>query len=56
MQLRRTLLPFRSLALSSHDRAAKGKDVYLRGISTGHFQEALTALLGKDAPSGSLPS
>jgi hypothetical protein len=24
--------------------------LYLRGISTGDFQEALTALLGKDAP------
>jgi len=24
--------------------------LYLRGVSTGDFQEALTALLGKDAP------
>jgi hypothetical protein len=24
--------------------------LYLRGISTGDFQEALTALLGKGAP------
>ena len=24
--------------------------LYLKGISTGDFQEALTALLGKDAP------
>jgi putative transposase len=24
--------------------------LYLRGISTGDFQEVLTALLGKDAP------
>jgi transposase-like protein len=24
--------------------------LYLRGISTGDFQEALAALLGKDAP------
>ncbi|GEC59197.1 IS256 family transposase [Bradyrhizobium elkanii] len=28
--------------------------LYLRGISTGDFQEALTALLGKDAPNLSL--
>ena len=25
--------------------------LYLRGISTGDFQEALAALLGKEAPS-----
>ena len=24
--------------------------LYLRGVSTGDFQEALAALLGKDAP------
>jgi putative transposase len=32
--------------------------LYLRGISTGDFQEALAALLGKDAPnlSPSMPS
>ncbi len=29
---------------------------YLRGISTGHFQEALSALLGTDAPNLSQPS
>src|SRR6516162_9120421 len=28
--------------------------LYLRGISTGDFREALTALLGKDAPNLSL--
>jgi hypothetical protein len=27
--------------------------LYLRGISTGDFQEALAALLGKDAPNPS---
>jgi hypothetical protein len=29
--------------------------LYLRGISTGDFQEALSALLGKDAPNLSPP-
>lgn len=28
--------------------------LYLRGISTGDFQQALSALLGKDAPSASV--
>ncbi len=30
--------------------------LYLRGISTGDFQEALAALLGRDAPNLSRPS
>ena len=46
---------FRSALLPPYARRTKSLDVllpilYLRGLSTGDFQEALAALLGKDAP------
>jgi putative transposase len=46
---------FSSTLLPPYARRTKSLDVllpilYLRGLSTGDFQEALTALLGKDAP------
>jgi transposase-like protein len=46
---------FRSAILPLWARRSRSLDallpvLYLRGISTGDFQEALTALLGKDAP------
>ena len=46
---------YSSAILPKWARRTKSLDVllpalYLRGISTGDFQEALTALLGKDAP------
>ena len=46
---------FTSAILPKWARRTKSLDtllpiLYLRGISTGDFQEALTALLGKDAP------
>jgi hypothetical protein len=46
---------FSSALLPPYARRTKSLDVllpllYLRGLSTGDFQEALTALLGKDAP------
>src|SRR3984885_10046118 len=44
---------FTSSILPKWARRTKSLDVpilYLRGVSTGDFQEALTALLGKDAP------
>jgi transposase-like protein len=46
---------FRSSILPQWARRTKSLDallpiLYLRGISTGDFREALTALLGKDAP------
>jgi transposase-like protein len=46
---------FTSAIVPPYARRTKSLDVllpalYLRGISTGDMQEALTALLGKDAP------
>ena len=46
---------FSSTLLPPYARRTKSLDVllpilYLRGLSTGNFQEALAALLGKDAP------
>ncbi len=46
---------FSSTLLPPYARRTKSLDVllpilYLRGVSTGDFQEALAALLGKDAP------
>ena len=46
---------FNSALLPPYARRTKSLDVllpilYLRGVSTGDFQEALAALLGKDAP------
>jgi putative transposase len=46
---------FTSSILPKWARRTKSLDallpiLYLRGVSTGDFQEALTALLGKDAP------
>ena len=46
---------FTSNILPEWARRTKSLDVllpalYLRGVSTGDFQEALSALLGKDAP------
>src|SRR5262249_31202644 len=46
---------FSSALLPPYARRTKSLDVllpilYLRGLSTGDFQEALTALLGKNAP------
>ena len=46
---------FRSSILPKWARRTKSLDallpiLYLRGLSAGDFQEALTALLGKDAP------
>ncbi len=46
---------FNSALLPPYARRTKSLDVllpilYLRGLSTGDFQEALAALLGKDAP------
>ena len=46
---------FTSLILPKWARRTKSLDallpiLYLRGLSTGDFQEALGALLGKDAP------
>src|ERR1700730_17763605 len=46
---------FTSSILPKWARRTKSLDallpvLYLRGVSTGHFQEALGALLGKDAP------
>ena len=46
---------FTSAILPKWARRTKSLDtllpiLYLRGVSTGDFQEALTALLGKDAP------
>jgi transposase-like protein len=51
---------FHSTILPHWARRAKSLDtlipvLYLRGISTGDFQEALAALLGKDAPNLSPP-
>ena len=51
---------FSSAILPLWARRAKSLDalipvLYLRGISTGDFQEALAALLGKDAPNLSPP-
>ncbi len=48
-------ITFTSAILPKWARRTKSLDallpvLYLRGISTGDFQEALTALLGKDAP------
>ncbi|WP_420093999.1 transposase [Agrobacterium pusense] len=47
-------ITFTSAILPKWTRRTKSLDallqiLYLRGISTGDFQEALTALLGKDA-------
>jgi putative transposase len=49
---------FTSSILPKWARRTKSLDallpvLYLRGVSTGDFQEALTALLGKDAPNPS---
>ena len=46
---------FTSLILPKWSRRTRSLDallpiLYLRGVSTGDFQEALGALLGKDAP------
>src|SRR4029079_11862744 len=46
---------FTSSILPKWARRTKSRDellpvLYLRGVSTGDFQEALSALLGKDAP------
>ena len=35
---------------TGHRRVARGVILYLKGVSTGDFAEALAALLGKDAP------
>lgn len=48
-------VPFTSAILPKWARRTKSLDallpvLYLRGVSTGDFQEALAALLGKDAP------
>jgi putative transposase len=48
-------LRYASSILPKWARRTKSLDVllpalYLRGVSTGDFQEVLTALLGKDAP------
>ena len=50
---------FTSVILPRWARGSKSLDallpvLYLRGISTGDFQEALAGLLGKDAPNLSL--
>ena len=48
---------FSSAILPPYARRSKSLEVlipilYLKGISTGDFEEALAALLGKDAPFG----
>ena len=56
MPARPTLAPcIRFLSINKWARRTKSLDallpvLYLRGVSTGDFQEALAALLGKDAP------
>ena len=52
---RRTRVRFSSAILPRWARRTRSLDallpvLYLRGVSTGDFQEALAALLGKDAP------
>ena len=38
------------MGAADEERGCAAADLYLRGVSTGDFQEALAALLGKEAP------
>jgi transposase-like protein len=56
-----TRIPFRSSILPPYLRKTKSMEelipwLYLKGISTGDFSDALTALVGKEAPGLSAPT